>query len=105
MPSAYNLILGRLAVVMACLSLVMVVAGILLNLDVQTRGREIARRQQFITESAKLSQVYNALVRILAEKVISADNSQLRQILNESGINITPDSGKAPSLPLRRNGD
>ena len=79
----------------AGLSLVLVVVNGALFLVNRTLQNEINTRQQLINQAVQLERLGQELVNALAGLALRNNDQQIRQLLAEQGITLTPGSGPA----------
>ena len=79
----------------AGLSLVLVVVNGALFLTNRTIQNEINTRQQLINQAVQLERLGQELVNALAGLALRNNDEQLRQLLADQGITLTPGSGPA----------
>lgn len=75
--------------------LVLVLANITLFTSNRTLQEEVAARNQYIQQSLQLEKIYQPLVRALAELAATRNDTQIKALLNEQGINFS--AAPAPS--------
>ncbi len=79
----------------AGLSLVLVVVNGALFLTNRTIQNEINTRQQLINQAMQIERLGQELVNALAGLAVRNNDEQLRQLLADQGITLTPGSGPA----------
>ena len=79
----------------AGLSLVLVLLNGALFLTNRTIQNEINTRQQLINQAVQLERLGQELVNALAGLALRNNDEQLRQLLADQGITLTPGSGPA----------
>jgi hypothetical protein len=89
----------RMPTILAGIFLVLVMVTTVLNFQNRSIQADVNQRQQFITQSAQLSQINQLLIRSLA--TASVKNAGIKQLLASVGLNVTyqPNTPSAPSSP------
>jgi len=83
---------------LAVIVLLLVIANTTLILTNQSIKQELSNRQVFINQSVNLNKLNNDIIRNLAELAIGKNDLQLKQLLNDHGINFSikqPSTGNA----------
>jgi len=85
--------------VLAAIFLILVIGTTVLNFQNRAIQAEVNQRQQYISQSAQLSQIDQLLIRSLA--TASVKNAGIKQLLASVGLNVTyqPDTQSAPTGP------
>jgi len=87
----------RMPTILAGIFLILVIVTTVLNFQNRSIQADVNQRQQFITQSAQLSQIDQLLIRSLA--TASVKNAGIKQLLASVGLNVTyqPNTQSAPS--------
>src|SRR5262245_22837482 len=76
--------------VMAVLILLLVLLNILMGLGNQSVQAEVGERQQMIAQTIQLEALNRQLVTVLVNLALKTNDEQLKKLLAESGINLSP---------------
>jgi hypothetical protein len=93
--SRYLGVLNWLLVGLAATTLVLVASDFVLARANRSLQAEIGQREQFIAEGVRLGRVREALIKDIADAVVSSNDSRLRDLLARQGISI----GSPPAAP------
>ena len=86
-----RVLLGTTAVV----ALLLVLVGVVLNVQNQSLRREVTERQQVISQGVTASHVYTRLVNSIAVVAARDNDEALRGLLTQQGISV-PEAKPAP---------
>jgi type II secretory pathway component PulM len=67
------------------------------NRDLQAQLNE---QSQYLQQSLTLEKIYQPLVRALAELAAIRNDAQIKDLLNEQGINFSLNAPAAPAAPV-----
>jgi len=85
--------------ILAAIFMILVIVTTVMNFQNRAIQADVNQRQQYITQSAQLSQIDQLLIRSLA--TASVKNAGIKQLLSSVGLNVTyqPNTQSAPSGP------
>ena len=85
------------ATILAGIFVILVIVTTVLNFQNRAIQADVNQRQQFINQSAQLSQIDQLLIRSLA--TVSVKNAGIKQLLSSVGLNVTyqPNAQSAPT--------
>ncbi len=78
--------------------LVLVLANITLYTSNRTLQEQVNTRNEYIQQSLQLEKIYQPLVRTLAALAATRNDTQIKTLLNEQGINFSA----APTPPAKK---
>ena len=88
-----NIVLTGLAV----LVLLLVIVDILLLAGNQSLQMSVNERQQYIAETIQLEALNRQVIGVLAEMALKTNDGQLKELLAEVGINLSPTPSQPPA--------
>jgi predicted Holliday junction resolvase-like endonuclease len=88
-----NIVLTGLAV----LVLLLVLVDILLLAGNQSLQMSVNERQQYIAETIQLEALNRQVIGVLAEMAVKTNDGQLKELLAEVGINLSPTPAQPPA--------
>lgn len=82
---------------LAVLVLLLVIVNILLLAGNQSLQMSVNERQQYIAETIQLEALNRQVIGVLAELALKTNDGQLKELLAEVGINLSPTLSQPPA--------
>lgn len=82
---------------LAVLVLLLVIGNILLMAGNQSLQMSVSERQQYIAETIQLEALNRQVIGVLAEMALKTNDGQLKELLTEVGINLSPTPSQPPA--------
>lgn len=89
---------------LSCLVLLLVLGNILLMLGNQSLQISVAERQQYIAETIQLEALNRQVIAVLAEMAFKTNDGELKQLLAEVGVDLSPPAGPSGSKTPKAKG-
>lgn len=80
----------------AVLVLVLVLANVLLLMGNQSLQVTVSERQQYIAETIQLETLNRQVIAVLAEMALKTNDGELKKLLADVGIDLSPTPAQAP---------
>ena len=77
--------------------LVLVLADVLLLIGNQSLQVTVSERQQYIAETIQLESLNRQVIAVLAEMALKTNDGELKKLLAEVGIDLSPAPARAPN--------